>query len=193
MGYSTDFAGALEITPALTKEQVEYVNRFSSIRHMRRNAEITATYPDPIREAVGLPVGHEGCYYVGTEETNPNCGQEHTEDVLDFNEAAGAVKMNDGEAWADFFQRQQAAIKAGSCQPGLWCQWIITENGTQLEWDGGEKFYEYEAWLQWMIDHFFNRWGVKLNGKIDWRGDNFDDMGSIIVKDSKVKIKNLSF
>jgi hypothetical protein len=27
-------------------------------------------------------------------------------------------------------------------QPGLWCQWVPTDDGTGIEWDGGEKFYD---------------------------------------------------
>lgn len=40
-------------------------------------------------------------------------------------------------------------------QPGLWCQWIPTDDGTGIEWDGGEKFYNAAEWMQYLIDHFF--------------------------------------
>jgi len=40
-------------------------------------------------------------------------------------------------------------------QPGLWCQWIPTEDGSGIEWDGSEKFYHAELWMQYLIDHFF--------------------------------------
>lgn len=39
-------------------------------------------------------------------------------------------------------------------QPGLWCQWVPTDDGTALEWDGGEKFYDSPAWMAYLIDTF---------------------------------------
>ena len=27
--------------------------------------------------------------------------------------------------------------------PGIWCQWVPTDDGKGIEWDGGEKFYNY--------------------------------------------------
>ena len=40
-----------------------------------------------------------------------------------------------------------------------------------------------------MIEHFFKPWGRYLNGKVRWRGEEFDDMGSINVKDNIVTIE----
>ena len=34
-----------------------------------------------------------------------------------------------------------------------------------LEWDGGEKFYEYVKWLEYVIKYIFKGWGLKA----DWR------------------------
>jgi hypothetical protein len=39
-------------------------------------------------------------------------------------------------------------------QPELWCKWHPTEDGTVIEWDGGEKFYNAEEWLAYLIDTF---------------------------------------
>ena len=49
-------------------------------------------------------------------------------------------------------------------QPGLWCEWEITE--TELRWNEAEKFYDYEAWLEYLINHFFEPLGYVLNGEI---------------------------
>jgi hypothetical protein len=73
-------------------------------------------------------------------------------------------------------------------QPGLWCQWVVSEDGDQLEWDGGEKFYNYTEWLVYMVKNFFEPWGVKLNGTIEWRGEDWDDHGKIKVKKSLIKV-----
>jgi hypothetical protein len=38
-------------------------------------------------------------------------------------------------------------------QPGLWCQWTVSDDGRQLFWDGGEKFYNATEWLVYIIDN----------------------------------------
>lgn len=73
-------------------------------------------------------------------------------------------------------------------QPGLWCQWRPNEDGTALEWDGGEKFYCYVEWLQYLIDNVLAPKGYKLTGTVEWHGDEHGDMGQIVVKNNKVKI-----
>ena len=39
-----------------------------------------------------------------------------------------------------------------------------------------------------IIEHFFSKWGVDLNGVIQWRGQDWDDMGRIVVIDNEVNI-----
>jgi hypothetical protein len=57
------------------------------------------------------------------------CGQGRDSDIIDFNEPPPG-------------------------QPGLWCKWIPSEDGTYIEWDGGEKFYDSAEWMQYIIEHF---------------------------------------
>lgn len=74
-----------------------------------------------------------------------------------------------------------------STQPGLWCQWVV--NGNRLEWDGGEKFYNYIDWLEYLIKHFIEPTGYTLNGEVEWDGEDYDDNGCIVVENNKVHIK----
>lgn len=74
----------------------------------------------------------------------------------------------------------------GDC-PGLWCQWIINDNG-ELEWDGGEKFYDYVEWLKYLISNFFEPNGYVLTGEIQFRGEYWSDFGTITCKDNNVSI-----
>ncbi len=106
MGYTTTFEGAISVTPALSKEEVEYINKFSSTRRFERP---------------------EGGYYVGGESG----------DFISYVKTPG-VNYNNPPAG----------------QPGLWCQWVASEDGTRLEWDGGEKFYEAERWMSYLVHHF---------------------------------------
>jgi hypothetical protein len=83
-------------------------------------------------------------------------------------------------------------------QPGLWCQWVPTEDGTAIEWDGGEKFYSSKEWMAYLIDHFLKPGALAkdalpflqanhvLNGVIKAQGEDMDDRWKLIVKDNIV-------
>lgn len=70
--------------------------------------------------------------------------------------------------------------------PGIWCQWIVNENG-KLEWNGGEKFYNYVEWLQYLVDNIFIPSGYVISGRVRYIGERFDDVGVIYVKDNIIK------
>jgi hypothetical protein len=71
-------------------------------------------------------------------------------------------------------------------QPGLWCQWNPSEDGTEIVWDGSEKFYNYVEWIEYLIDTFLEPWGYKVNGSVVWQGEDTGDVGVIEVKDNVV-------
>lgn len=73
-------------------------------------------------------------------------------------------------------------------QPGLWLQWIICDDREHLEWDGNEKFYNYVEWLEYLIEKIFEPRDYKLNGEIEWIGEDPDDRGMIRVVDNKVTV-----
>ena len=72
--------------------------------------------------------------------------------------------------------------------PGLWCQWVPTSNKMSLEWDGVEKFYDYIEWLQYIIDNFLKPEGYEIteDSKVKYRGERFNDIGYLAVKDNVV-------
>jgi len=74
-------------------------------------------------------------------------------------------------------------------QPGSWCQWVPTNDLTGIEWDGGEKFYEYVEWLTYLIENFLKPWGRVLSGEVEWEGEDRYDRGKIVVKDNVVTSK----
>jgi hypothetical protein len=41
-----------------------------------------------------------------------------------------------------------------SGQPGLWCKWEPTDDGTAIKWNGEEKFYDSAEWMTYLIDTF---------------------------------------
>ena len=82
-------------------------------------------------------------------------------------------------------------------QPGLWCQWVPTKNGKKIKWNGAEKFYKSEAWMNYLIEHFLKEGAFgkdklpffsnhTLNGVIKARGEDRDDRWTLLVKDNEV-------
>ena len=160
MGYTTDFEGTCQFDTPLTPDQVAFIQKFSSTRRMKRDEASVARRADPLREAVGLPVGTEGEYYVGADRYD--CG------------------FNDKSVLNGNYPPET--------QPGLWCNWTVSDDGTEFKWNEGEKFYSYIEWLEYMIAHFFEPWGKKMSGNITWQGEDEEDTGTIIVDDNQITI-----
>jgi hypothetical protein len=158
MGYTTDFMGRFNLDHPLTPEHHAYLSKFSEIRHMERDASLAEGYSDPIRLAAKLPLGAEGAYFVGSGGFK---GQDRDSSVIDYNQEPEG-------------------------QPGIWCQWVPTTESDAIEWDGGEKFYNYVEWLQYLIVNFLAPWGYKLNGSVKWQGERMEDRGKIVVVDNVV-------
>lgn len=103
-------------------------------------------------------------------------------------------------------------------QPGLWCNWEPSEDGTAIRWNGGEKFYSSEQWMAYLIDTFLRPGctlqaelaspvpgraypdGVEhftfdhvVDGVINAQGDNADDRWRLIVTASVVTVQNAQF
>ncbi len=179
MGYTTDFYGSLKLSRPATEKERDYINLISSTRRVKRDVNklmslYNGEHGNPFAKG-NTPeeiYGHEGEYFAKDDN---NFGQDNDGSIIDINLAPGETEFLAG----------RKKIKLG--QPGLWCQWIVTEDGTELTWDGGEKFYNYVEWLEYYIKHFFEPWGIKLNGEIEWAGEDREDMGKIVVTDNVVK------
>jgi hypothetical protein len=161
MGYTTNFDGRFELDRPLEPGHQNYLQTFNRTRRMRRTARLTEGREDPVRTNVGLPVGIDGGYFVGEGGFG---GQDSGADVTDNN-------------------------RPPEGQPGLWCQWTPTEDGTAIVWDEGEKFYYYTEWLAYLIDHFLEPWGYKLNGTVEWEGEESGDIGRITVENNVISAK----
>jgi len=102
--------------------------------------------------------GIDGEFYV---DGGGFCGQDHEDNIVDFNSPP-------------------------STQPGLWCQWRPTEDRLGIEWDGGEKFYEYTEWLKYIVQRFLAPKDYILNGVVKYWGEDRDDFGVISVIDNSI-------
>lgn len=85
-------------------------------------------------------------------------------------------------------------------QPNLWCQWVPTDDGTAIEWDEQEKFYDADKWMEYLIDHFIGSnpiakdvlpflQGHVCNGQITATGEDGDDHWLLCVTDNEVTVR----
>ena len=75
--------------------------------------------------------------------------------------------------------------------PSIWNQWIINDSySTQsLVWDGNEKFYNYIGWLDYIIRNYMIPNDIYLNGRIQWIGEDKNDIGVIYSDDNFIDIE----
>lgn len=162
MGYTTTFDGQFDVTPALQPEHAAYLRAFAYTRRMKRSAAKTTLRPDFTREAVSLPVGSEGAYFVGAQE--------------DYGQEFGAADIIDPD-------------NPPTEQPSLWCNWVPNDDDTAIVWNGEEKFYNYTAWLEYLVQRFLAPWGYAVDGEVAWTGEDPSDLGLICVENNIVTVK----
>jgi hypothetical protein len=105
--------------------------------------------------------GVEGEFYWNDDG---NYGQKRTDDIVDYNEPP-------------------------KTQPGLWCQWLLQDDNQTIEWDGGEKFYRYTEWIQYLIESILKPRGYSVSGDVEWMGEYGDDRGKIVIENNVVSKK----
>lgn len=91
-------------------------------------------------------------------------------------------------------------------QPSLWCQWV-TEDGTEIEWDGGEKFYNADDWMAYIVTNLLAPSAKAyiaahidederlqhftcdhvVNGEIQAQGEDPDDRWTLVVRNNQVQ------
>ena len=161
MGYNTDLVGKFTfVGKQPSKEQRAYLRAFNVARHMDRKEDLLEDRSDPVREAVGLPVGEMGCFFVA--EPEPGYGEES---VIDYNYTSATPGL-----WCP------------------WTVFIDGAGVVTLEWDIQEKPHDYVEWVQWLIDNLIAPWGLTLSGEVEWSGEDPDDRGIIRVEDNKVSV-----
>jgi hypothetical protein len=194
MGYSTDFFGSLSLSRPTTIVEKNYLDKLANTRRMQRDVnKLMAFYKgehgNPFANDKNNPdeiYGFKGEYFVGA---GGFAGQDSDGSVIDYNSASGEIRWEDYKGDWDLRNELQKTLNADKIkQPGLWLQWELNEDGTELAWNGSEKFYNYIEWLQYLIQHFFEPWGIKLNGEIEWVGEDSSDRGKIVVVDNNVEI-----
>ena len=182
MGYTTDFSGELTLSKPLTEGQQRYYDDWSQTRRVKRDVSKLQEQYDGNYSLDG-DYGTEGEYfgYVPSEvrknyeETHDWTGSGYGDWISGHTEESQVSEL-DGN-------------KPPSTQPGLWCGWEIKDD--TLQWDGSEKFYHYQEWLQYVIDNFMERWDISLDGEVKWTGEDDGDIGKIVVTENQIEVQDV--
>ena len=154
MTYVTKLHGSFTFDRPLAPEHLAYLDAFANTRRVKRDVEQLLGVPDPLREAVGLPLGPEGAYFIGD-------GQPRRDDpsVLAYNHPPAGQFSS------------------------LNCNWAPTPDGTALE-NIATPAEDYVQWLDYLLKHFIQPWGYVLNGRVHYQGEDPHDHGFLVVEDN---------
>lgn len=188
MGYTTEFQGEFIFDRPLDENLERYLNSLFHSRRMRRDPEkIKAMDPSWKEHCYRGILGKEGEFYYPPEYIPRKFLQQFPFEPL----IRGQHSKKADPVYNDFGQLNDVSVVDYNYppegQPGLWCDWEVKKN--TLFWNGGEKFYRYTEWLKYLIAQFFIPEGYVLNGNVNFRGDDFDDVGQIVVENNKVFVK----
>lgn len=138
MGYSTDFFGKFHLDCPLTKEQNTYLTKFGASQRMKRNPEILKGMPDPLREAVGLPIGEDGEFFVGEgsdesikDQYTPPRTQPSSWCQWTPGDDGKTIVWDEGESFKEYIAWIKYLIK------NFFKPWGYVLNG-EVEWRGAE-------------------------------------------------------
>lgn len=208
MGYTTDFWGEIKIEPPLNEQEISFLNNFGGTRRMARR---------------------KGAYFC---KDTANFGQNDAEDVIDHNGTGcitheyipnpdydPSIRYGQPGYQTPNIRRELAEPlcppewDTPAVQPGLWCQWVPTDDGSALVWNETEKFYNSADWMVFIIDNFLKPGafattpkGQELvalagderfaaftfdhvcSGVIDAQGEENDDTWRLVVIDNVVRV-----
>lgn len=176
MGYGTWFTGSFKLDRSLSPHHLSYLQAFSEAQHVHWNVDLVKHDPDPLREAVGLHLGENGCYFTGRGFKKHYC----------YPPWQSTGTKETGRAPTD--PAYLGAVCPGT--PNHLCAWAPSDDGTELV-IRSDKPYGYIKWLQYLLDHFLVPWGYILNGEMTWQGEGENDTGVLLVKGNVITVRKI--
>ena len=174
MGYTIEYIGRFELNKPLTEEHAKFLQDFAKTRHYHR---------------VWSREEENGRWFVDPEGSmKPNFKDKEYLDMLH-------ARTYDHEKRKAFELEKYGCIDFNEVNPGMpsfYCQWIPTEDRKGIEWDGGEKFYNAEKWLRYIIENYLKPWGYVVNGTVEFEHGEpeYDsNTGALHVSNNKVFVE----
>jgi hypothetical protein len=184
MGYETEFRGYLKLSKPLTDEQQRWFNDWSDIRKQHYDSEKLSNYYNGVGSLDGeYGINGEFFGYIPTEVREL------------YEEIKGWKIMMEWRNGKNplMFPIEGKQNDPPSNQPSLWCEWKIDGNILHFRDDGGSrKFGYYLEWLEYIRINILSKWGIQFEEgySIDWRGDDFEDVGRVSYDDEGNQIVN---
>ena len=154
----------LVIEPALQEKHREYLMAFARTRRVCRDPELALKMPDPLREAVDLPIGSDAAYFVGGTGLR---GQDIDSSVTEQN-------------------------KGPHAQPSVFCGWQPNWKGDELVYEkesgDGEEVLD---WLQYVILKFLARWEYSVSGRGIIQGEDIEERYEFEIRGAMVVAKDI--
>lgn len=169
MGYNTNFEGKLSLDRSLDEQTKVFLNKLNKTRRVKRDVNRIAIKEDISYEEAITKYGFEGEFYFSEEQTHTK-----TESGIIRRVKDDTVIENN---------------KPPSRQPSLWCQWKPTDDGKYIMWDGLDKFYEADKWIEYIIVNILEPKGYILNGRIKCIGEENPDLWYINVINNQVNVE----
>lgn len=127
MSSSAKYTGHIEIDPPLNSAEIEYLRKFTSIRHCARMS---------------------GPYNVDIiEDENGNEVQ-----FIKFLNGMDLKEFGMENVYPD--QVNNSIVQPG--KPGFWCHLEISDDGTRIYWDKSEKSSCLHTWVAYIYAHFLS-------------------------------------
>lgn len=169
MGYSTDFEGAIEITPPLNPQEIDYLRRFADTRHMDRA---------------------RGPYFAPGDHGNGD-----DSDVRDYNSRPPRQWGQPDGFWCDFHPTEDgtALVWNGNektYDAEAWIAYLIDtflKPGAAVQQETAsipfpDRYYD-PAFAHFTFNHV-------LNGTLNAEGEGTEDLWRIVVTDNTVRRQN---
>lgn len=98
---------------------------------------------------------------------------------------SGSLKLSRKLSLAEAKEFLEANDDPNNIEPPVkfsgYMQWVPSESLDSIVYDGNEKFYDYDKWMQWVLDRL-TKMGVVADGVIVWQGESTGDTGLLVVK-----------
>jgi len=73
--------------------------------------------------------------------------------------------------------------------PGFWCDWVT--DGKTIYWNGSEKSYAMDKWLEILIQKFLAPKKITVSGKMLAQGEEPGDTWLLIAENNNVRTEKL--
>lgn len=160
MDYYIETNGTLKLKKPLTKTHATYLYEFSCAQRQARDVRKLERVADPVRAAVGLPLGTWGNYCVLGE-----MAMQKTPSLYESIIHANIPPLD---------------------QPSSWCNWIPIDCGREIRLCNLDCSGKPVEWLQYILKHFLTPWGYELNGQLSWQDESSREKSVIKVSNNRI-------